>query len=140
MERQIIDSYVYDNLSKSAVSVEVLSDNNYSGYVSSALQRYKLRASSNGIPVESVIKSFRRSYEMTGPVSGDCSVLIYNRDESASQRVSVTPTQLRILKALCYEQLSESRLYSQAVSGMYFELVRKSLRGEPFEVDIKEGM
>lgn len=132
MERSILDDIVYRNVLKGSAIINVLEDSGYSGVVDSAQKKVKFESSKLGLPVESPCKRFRNLVEMFGPKSGECELCVCDKDETAAVTVSIPNIKMRVLKALCYEQLSISEEYSRIIAGLYYDLVKCILDRQEF--------
>lgn len=132
MERNILDDIVYHNVLKGPASINILKDSGYSGSVDSTPKKVKFESSKLGLPVESTCKRFRNLVEMFGPKSGECELCVYDKDETEAVTVSIPNIKMRVLKALCYEQLSISEEYSMIIAGLYYDLVKCILDRQEF--------
>lgn len=132
MGRKIIDDLAYARVLQSSLDLSMLGDNEFNGTVDSVSPKIRLNSSKLGIAVESPCKRIRQVFDMFGPKTGECQLILYNKEETGSVTVEISNVMLRVLKALCYEQLSVSEEYSRIISSLYYELVKCLINHEEF--------
>ena len=139
MSRKILDDIatqrVYENANK--CDIRILVDPKYQGSVLNKQVRVTLSKPKLGVEKVPIFESLLSKFEILGPREGDCYIVFeYGQD---TKTFKVSSSQLRLLKALALEQVSQSSLYSEIIYQLFGKYLLSLITGKPMQFDVENA-
>lgn len=131
MARPILDSLVQSKAMDASLYLDIVSNTNYIGNVETGKPKITLEDSKLGLSTEHITAALASKYAAVK--SDEPGTLTFKLD-GGEKVVPVTGKELSMLKALAVEQISLHSEYSEIVTGLFWQLLKKVAFGEGGEM------